>query len=165
MPAADLAARAPTSLRPRSSSRFALRTLDLRAVGARARSAALVRIGVHQPRLRRSPLDRFRRRALGSVLWALPTRAFARGATGRLGDGRGHKHVPRWQLALGDRPAGTAVRALAWLGPVHARENLIGIRKRMAPAEWAALIAGRSALPPWMAQAVGEAGAEMSKDG
>lgn len=67
------------------------------------------------------------------------------------------KHAPRWQLALGERPAGAAVRALAWLGPQHARESLVNIRKRFAPVEWAALTKSRSALPSWMAQAVGEA--------
>ena len=27
------------------------------------------------------------------------------------------RHAPRWQLALAQKPAGQAVRALAWLGP------------------------------------------------
>ena len=30
------------------------------------------------------------------------------------------RHAPRWQLAMAKRPAGEAVRALAWLGPEKA---------------------------------------------
>lgn len=33
------------------------------------------------------------------------------------------KHAPRWMLALGTRPAGTAVRALAWIGPTHTSQR------------------------------------------
>jgi hypothetical protein len=69
------------------------------------------------------------------------------------------KHAPRWQLVLGERPAGAAVRALAWLGPKHARASLANLRKQFAPAEWKALAASRALLPSWMAQAVGEANA------
>jgi len=67
------------------------------------------------------------------------------------------KHAPRWQFALGERPAGAAVRALAWLGPKHVHESLVSIRKQFAAAEWRALNSSRSALPTWMAQAIGEA--------
>ncbi|MDB5550465.1 MAG: hypothetical protein JWL86_449 [Rhizobium sp.] len=34
------------------------------------------------------------------------------------------RHAPRWQLALAQRPAGDAVRALAWLGPEKAEAAL-----------------------------------------
>src|SRR5207248_88904 len=34
------------------------------------------------------------------------------------------RHAPRWQLALANRPAGEAVRALAWLGPEKAEVAL-----------------------------------------
>jgi hypothetical protein len=75
------------------------------------------------------------------------------------------KHAPSWQLALGDTPAGAAVRAIAWLGPSHAGEGLAKLRKRLAPAEWKTLVAARAALPAWMAKAVGEAGVPASANG
>ena len=34
------------------------------------------------------------------------------------------RHVPAWQLVLPGRPAGAAIRALAWLGPKRASEAL-----------------------------------------
>ena len=33
------------------------------------------------------------------------------------------RHAPRWQLVAPYRPAGDAVRALAWLGPEEVKEN------------------------------------------
>jgi hypothetical protein len=36
------------------------------------------------------------------------------------------RHAPRWQLALANRPAGEAVRALAWLGPERAESHCLG---------------------------------------
>jgi hypothetical protein len=67
------------------------------------------------------------------------------------------KHVPRWMLALGGRPAGAAVRALAWMGPAHAGPSLAALRRTLPSAEWQALAASRAALPAWMARAIGEA--------
>jgi hypothetical protein len=67
------------------------------------------------------------------------------------------RHAPRWQLTLGERPAGAAVRALAWLGPEHTHENLVKLRKRFPASEWAALTTARSRFPAWMAKAVGDA--------
>lgn len=66
------------------------------------------------------------------------------------------KHAPRWMLALGARPAGAAVRALAWIGPTHAGPSLASLRRTLPRAEWQALAAARAALPGWMAQAIGE---------
>lgn len=66
------------------------------------------------------------------------------------------KHAPRWMLALGVRPAGTAVRALAWMGPVHAGKSLASLRRTLPRSEWNALTAVRATLPGWMAQAIGE---------
>jgi hypothetical protein len=65
------------------------------------------------------------------------------------------KHAPRWMLALGSRPAGTAVRALAWMGPSHAGESLAALRRTLPPGEWHALASARAALPSWMAEAIG----------
>ncbi len=67
------------------------------------------------------------------------------------------KHVPGWQLALGSRPAGAAVRALSWLGPEHVKESIAKIRNNLSASEWEAITASRAMLPSWMAKAVSEA--------
>jgi len=66
------------------------------------------------------------------------------------------KHAPRWMLALGSGEAGAAVRALAWMGPSHARESLAALRRSLPPSEWRMLTSARAALPSWMAKAIGE---------
>ncbi|MGB3836260.1 DUF6088 family protein [Castellaniella sp.] len=66
------------------------------------------------------------------------------------------KHAPRWMLALGERQAGTAVRALAWIGPAFAQQSLASLRRTLPAAEWQALALARAALPGWMAQAIGK---------
>lgn len=66
------------------------------------------------------------------------------------------KHAPRWMLALGTRPAGAAVRALAWIGPKHADESLASLRRTLPRSEWLALASARATLPGWMAQAIGK---------
>lgn len=68
------------------------------------------------------------------------------------------KHGARWQLALGRRPAGMAVRALAWLGPEGATDALTILRSKLPLAEWQAMHAARATMPSWMARAVGELG-------
>ena len=65
------------------------------------------------------------------------------------------KHAPRWMLALGTRPAGAAVRALAWIGPTHASESVGSLRRTLPRSEWQALASARATLPSWMAQAIG----------
>ena len=69
------------------------------------------------------------------------------------------KHAPRWMLALGKSQAGAAVRALAWMGPKHAGESLVTLRRTLPPSEWQTLASSRAALPSWMARAIGEAAA------
>jgi len=66
------------------------------------------------------------------------------------------KHAPRWMLALGARPAGAAVRALAWIGPAHAGKSLVALRRALPKSEWQALALARATLPGWMARAIGE---------
>lgn len=66
------------------------------------------------------------------------------------------KHAPRWMLALGTRPAGAAVRALAWIGPTHADQSLASLRRTLPHSEWRALTSARATLPGWMAQAIGK---------
>jgi len=66
------------------------------------------------------------------------------------------KHGARWQLALGKRPAGMAVRALSWLGPEQAHAAIRILQTKLPAAEWEAMRAARAVLPSWMARAVGE---------
>jgi len=68
------------------------------------------------------------------------------------------KHGNSWQLLLGKRPAGMAVRALSWLGPEQAPSALKILQTKLSPTKWEALWAARAALPSWMARAVSEAG-------
>ncbi len=63
----------------------------------------------------------------------------------------------RWQLVLGARPAGMAIRALAWLGPEQSASALKMLHGKLPPAEWAAMRSARAVLPSWMARAVSEA--------
>lgn len=67
------------------------------------------------------------------------------------------KHAPPWMLSLGPGAAGSAVRALAWMGPSHASETLKRLRQTLSETEWKALASSRAALPGWLAKAIGQA--------
>ena len=67
------------------------------------------------------------------------------------------RHAPRWQLALANRPAGEAVRALAWLGPEKAEAALTTLKRKMPPGVFGELVAAAPQLPTWLAQSVGKA--------
>jgi hypothetical protein len=67
------------------------------------------------------------------------------------------KHGNRWQLALGKRLAGKAIRALSWLGPEAAPEALKQLNGRLPESEWEAILSARSLLPSWLAKIVSEA--------
>lgn len=64
------------------------------------------------------------------------------------------RHVPQWQVALPGRPAGEAIRALAWLGPEEAPRALRRLKNRLSPAETKALTSARAVLPSWLAEDV-----------
>ena len=66
------------------------------------------------------------------------------------------KHGHRWQLLLGKRPAGMAIRALSWLGPEAAPAALQRLRAKLPESEWEALRGVRGLLPNWMARVVSE---------
>ncbi|NBY27382.1 MAG: hypothetical protein EBQ71_10010 [Betaproteobacteria bacterium] len=66
------------------------------------------------------------------------------------------KHGRPWQLLMGKRPAGMAIRALAWLGAEHAPSALKILHSKLPTAEWEAMRAARAAMPSWMARAVSE---------
>ena len=73
----------------------------------------------------------------------------------------GHREVEfrrgnRWQMLLGKRPAGQAIRALIWLGPEQAPRVLKELRSQLADPEWEALRQARAQLPSWMAKAISE---------
>jgi len=65
------------------------------------------------------------------------------------------KHAPPWMLTFGTRPAGSAIRALAWIGPCRASESLASLRRTIPSTEWKALTSVRASLPSWMARAIG----------
>ncbi len=66
------------------------------------------------------------------------------------------RHAPRWQLALAQRPAGEAVRALAWLGPEKAEAALQTLKQKLPPAVFSELVAAAPQLPTWLARSVGK---------
>ncbi len=67
------------------------------------------------------------------------------------------RSAPRWQLALAHRPAGEAVRALAWLGPEHVDAALLTLKTRLPPGAFNELVAVAPQLPTWLARSVGKA--------
>ena len=64
------------------------------------------------------------------------------------------RHAPRWQLVAPYRPAGDAVRALAWLGPEEVEENLETLGHQLSPEDMEELAATRAVMPAWLAEPV-----------
>ena len=64
------------------------------------------------------------------------------------------RHAPRWQLVAPGRPAGLAVRAMAWLGPHEIEESLVVIKRKLSEEDLAELAAARAILPSWLAEPV-----------
>jgi hypothetical protein len=64
------------------------------------------------------------------------------------------RHAPRWQLTLANRPAGEAVRALAWLGPAKAEEALKALKRKMPVGAFGELVGVAPQLPTWLARSV-----------
>ncbi|MFN8683591.1 DUF6088 family protein [Paracoccus sp. P2] len=67
------------------------------------------------------------------------------------------RHAPRWQLALADKPAGQAVRALAWLGPEKADLALDALKQKLPPTAFAELVTAAPQFPTWLARSVSKA--------
>ncbi len=61
------------------------------------------------------------------------------------------RHAPRWQLVAPHRPAGNAVRALAWLGPREVETGIEAIVHKLSAEDFDELIAVSAILPAWMA--------------
>lgn len=66
------------------------------------------------------------------------------------------KHAPHWMLALGTGPAGTAVRALSWMGPTQADASLASLHRTLPRSEWRVLTSACATLPGWMSRAIGK---------
>lgn len=64
------------------------------------------------------------------------------------------QHVPRWQLSLAGRPAGDAIRALAWLGRGQSRAMTNKLGRALSAQTLKELSAARGRLPTWMAQQI-----------
>lgn len=64
------------------------------------------------------------------------------------------RHAPGWQLAMAGRPAGEAIRALAWLGEALAGEALRTLRRRLPTSALEEIAGARPRLPTWLAQQV-----------
>jgi hypothetical protein len=62
------------------------------------------------------------------------------------------QHAPRWQLILANRPAGEAVRALAWLGPENAETALKALKHTLSPSAFSELVTAAPQVPTWLAQ-------------
>lgn len=67
------------------------------------------------------------------------------------------KHAPAWQLLLADRPAGEAVRALAWLGPEKTGTALEALKRKLGPSAFGELVSVGPRLPTWLARSVSQA--------
>ncbi|WEK39839.1 MAG: DUF6088 family protein [Candidatus Brevundimonas colombiensis] len=59
------------------------------------------------------------------------------------------QHAPSWRLAFSDSTAGDAIRALAWLGPEHARSALEVLRHRLPDSAFEEMAAVKR-LPTWL---------------
>jgi hypothetical protein len=66
------------------------------------------------------------------------------------------RHAPRWQLAMAHRPAGQAVRALAWLGPEKAEAALQTLKRKLPPSAFSELVTAAPQMPTWLARFVGK---------
>ena len=64
------------------------------------------------------------------------------------------RHAPRWQLVAPHRPAGDAVRALAWLGPEEVAQSLETLEHKLSPKDIEELAATRALMPAWLAEPV-----------
>lgn len=67
------------------------------------------------------------------------------------------RHAPPWLVSLANRPAGQAVRALAWLGPERAEAAARLMKRKLTPAAFDEVVAAAPRLPTWLARAVVQA--------
>jgi Family of unknown function (DUF6088) len=66
------------------------------------------------------------------------------------------RHAPGWQLAMAGRPAGEAIRALAWLGKGSTSNALQALKKRLPAGVLHEMVGARARLPTWLAEQVSQ---------
>ena len=66
------------------------------------------------------------------------------------------RHAPAWQLVAPHRPAGDAVRALAWLGPREVAENIAAVKSRLSADDIREMAGARAWIPGWLAEPVSQ---------
>lgn len=66
------------------------------------------------------------------------------------------RHAPRWQLALGSKISGQAIRALAWLGPDEAPKALQILRSKLTETAKIELMSAAPQFPTWLARLIAE---------
>ncbi|MYD54581.1 MAG: hypothetical protein F4W96_09795 [Chloroflexi bacterium] len=64
------------------------------------------------------------------------------------------QHAPPWQLSAPGRKAGDVIRALAWLGPHAAVDNVERLRQQLTAEEREELLGLRALMPSWLAEAL-----------
>lgn len=71
------------------------------------------------------------------------------------------RHAPRWKLALANREAGTALRAMAWAGAEHAQTVASQLSQRMSQSQLAELSSVSTRyMPAWMSRALRQLSAD-----
>lgn len=66
------------------------------------------------------------------------------------------RHADGWQLRAAHRPAGQALRALAWLGPERAPSAAARLKETLSEAEKRVLVSACASFPQWLARTVSE---------
>lgn len=66
------------------------------------------------------------------------------------------RHAEGWELRAPHRPAGQALRALAWLGPEQAPAAAEQLNASLPEAEKRVLVSACASLPQWLAATVSE---------
>lgn len=64
------------------------------------------------------------------------------------------RHVPAWQTMFANRPAGQALRALAYMGKAESGEAAKRIKGSLEAAEWEALMRAKKKFPAWVSKAL-----------
>lgn len=66
-----------------------------------------------------------------------------------------------WLVNAPNTPAGNAVRAIEWMGPVEVEESVAAVRERLGPEDLSELAGIQASLPEWMARPVSRVVADL----
>ena len=66
------------------------------------------------------------------------------------------RHAPAWQLEMTGKPAGDAIRALAWLGKNEVPMALQTLRQRLPNPVLEEIASARPRMPTWLAEQVSQ---------